>query len=42
MMFGDQEDTPPPDPGPGKAQPTAVSRPAAPPEVKRPNLKIVK
>jgi len=41
MMFGDQDDTPP-DPGPGKSTPTAVPRPSAPPEVRRPNLKIVK
>ena len=41
MMFGDQDDTPP-DPGPGKTAPTAVPRPSAPPEVRRPNLKIVK
>lgn len=40
MMFGDQDDTPP-DPGSGP-QPDPEKGPSAPPEVKRPNLKIVK
>ncbi|NND90381.1 MAG: ClpXP protease specificity-enhancing factor [Granulosicoccus sp.] len=40
MMFGEQDDTPPDNPDPGK--PDMVRGPAAPPEVKRPNLKIVK
>lgn len=40
MMFGEQDDTPP-DPGSGtKADVDKV--PGAPPEVRRPNLKIVK
>ncbi|MFK7893919.1 MAG: ClpXP protease specificity-enhancing factor [Granulosicoccus sp.] len=40
MMFGDQDDTPP-DPGPGSKSEDS-KQPAAPPETKRPNLKIVK
>jgi stringent starvation protein B len=40
MMFGEQDDTPP-DPG-SKTKPEAGKVPGAPPEVKRPNLKIVK
>jgi stringent starvation protein B len=39
MMFGEQDDTPP-DPGPRK--PDIDKGPKAPPEVRRPNLKIVK
>ena len=46
MMFGEQDDTTPPDPGsggpagPGKMD--IEKAPKAPPEVKRPSLKIVK
>lgn len=40
MMFGDQDDTPP-DPGTGSKSDTSKG-PSAPPEAKRPNLKIVK
>lgn len=40
MMFGDQDDTPP-DPGSGPGT-DGNKVPEAPPEVKRPNLKIVK
>ncbi len=47
MMFGEQDDTTPPDPGsggpgggPGKMD--VDKTPKAPPEVKRPSLKIVK
>jgi stringent starvation protein B len=40
MMFGDQDD-PPPDPGSGTKSDTDKG-PSAPPETKRPNLKIVK
>jgi len=39
MMFGEQEDTTPPDPGPGKIKEEILK---APPEVKKPDLKIVK
>ena len=45
MMFGDQDDTPPdPGPGPGSTikSPESSDGPKAPPETKRPNLKIVK
>lgn len=45
MMFGDQDDTPPdPGPGPGSTikNPESGEGPKAPPETKRPNLKIVK
>jgi stringent starvation protein B len=47
MMFGDQDDTPPgPGSGPGSGAPIKKSEiekgPSAPPETKRPNLKIVK
>ena len=47
MMFGEQDDNPP-DPGPGTALSAAKTDgdkgpgPKAPPEAKRPNLKIVK
>jgi len=40
MMFGDQDDTPP-DPGSG-TKIDSDKGPKAPPETKRPNLKIVK
>jgi len=38
MMFGEQDDETPPDPEPGKSG----DKSAAPSQVKRPNLKIVK
>lgn len=41
MMFGDQDDNPPPDPGNGSKIDKEKSL-KAPPEAKRPNLKIVK
>lgn len=41
MMFGEQDDSPP-DPGPGGGGSTSDNGPKPPPEVRRPNLKIVK
>ena len=44
MMFGEQDDTTPPDPGSGGGggKMDIDKTPKAPPEVKRPSLKIVK
>jgi len=47
MMFGEQDDNPPdpgtgPGSGPGTAKPDSDKGLKAPPEAKRPNLKIVK
>lgn len=41
MMFGEHDDIPP-DPGNPPGKPDSQKPPSAPPEVKRPNLKIVK
>jgi len=41
MMFGEHDDMPP-DPGGGTTKAEVDKVPSAPPEVKRPNLKIVK